>query len=82
MVLATDCARILIEHMGHDWSGKIKPLATRINSLADKSLNPHRALLQLFRITASLAKTDERVMITETNLETLIQLCGTSDPFA
>ena len=82
MVVATDCARILAEHMGHDLSGKIKPLANRIISLAGKSLNPHRALLQLFRITASLAKTDERILITETNLETLIQLCGTSDPFA
>jgi [glutamine synthetase] adenylyltransferase / [glutamine synthetase]-adenylyl-L-tyrosine phosphorylase len=82
MVVATDCARILTEHMGHEWSGKIKPLANRIISLADKSLNPHRALLQLFRITASLAKTDERVFITETNLDTLLQLCGTSEPFA
>ena len=82
MVVATDCARVLTDYMGHDWSGKIKPLANRIVALADKSLNPHRALLQLFRITASLAKTDERVLITETNLETLLQLCGTSDPFA
>jgi glutamate-ammonia-ligase adenylyltransferase len=82
MVVVTDCARVLTEYMGHDWSGKIKPLANRIDALADKSLNPHRALLQLFRITASLAKTDERVLITETNLETLLQLCGTSDPFA
>ena len=82
MVVATDCARILAERMGAEWSGRIKPLAKRIISLADKSLNPHRALLQLFRITASLAKTDERVSITETNLDTLLQLCGTSEPFA
>ena len=82
MVVATDCARILTERMGPNWSGKIKPLANRIISLADKSLNPHRALLQLFRIAASLAKTDQRALITETNLETLLQLCGTSDPFA
>lgn len=81
MVVATDCARVLAEHMGHDWSGKIKPLANRIISLAAKSLNPHRALLQLFRITASLAKTEQRVFITETNLNRLLQLCGTSDPF-
>lgn len=82
IVLAMDCARVLTECMGSGWSGKVKPLANRIISLADKSLNPHRALLQLFRITASLAKTDERVFVAETNLETLIQLCGTSDPFA
>jgi glutamate-ammonia-ligase adenylyltransferase len=82
MGVATDCARVLTEHMGAEWSGRIKPLANRIISLADKSLNPHRALLQLFRITASLAKTDERVLVTETNLEALLQLCGTSEPFA
>ena len=81
-VVAMDCARVLTEHMGPEWSGRIKPLANRIITLADKALNPHRALLQLFRITASLAKTDEHVLITEMNLETLLQLCGTSEPFA
>jgi len=82
MVVAMDCARVLAERMGPAWSGKIKQLANRIIALAGKSLNPHRAMLQVFRITASLAKTDERVSITETNLETLLQICGASDPFA
>jgi len=82
MVVAMDCARILADHMGSKWSGKIKQLANRIISLAHESLNPHRAMLQVFRITASLAKTDQHVSITETNLETLMQLCGASDPFA
>ena len=82
MVVAMDCARVLAERMGPDWSGKIKPLAEHIIALADKSLSPHRAMLQLFRITASLAKTEERVWISETNLETLLQLCGASDPFS
>src|SRR5215213_1336902 len=81
-VVAMDCARVLTDRMGPEWSGRIKPLAKRIISLADKTLNPHRALLQLFRITASLAKTDERVSISNTNLDTLLQLCGTSEPFA
>ena len=82
MGIAMDCARVLAERMGAGWSGRIKPLAERILALADKSLNPHRAQLQLFRIAASLAKTDQRVSISETNLETLLQLCGASDPFA
>ena len=81
-VVAMDCARVLTDRMGPQWSGRIKPLANRIISLADKTLNPHRALLQLFRITASLAKTEERVLISDTNLDTLLQLCGTSEPFA
>ena len=82
MIVAMDCARILAERMGPGWPGKINQLASRIIALADKSLNPHRAMLHLFRVTASLAKTDERVLISETNLETLLQLCGASDPFA
>ena len=82
MIVATDCARVLAERMGQNWSGRIKPLASRILSLADESLNAHRALLQLFRVTASLAKTEQLVLVSETNLEMLVQLCGASDPFA
>ncbi|HJS23088.1 MAG TPA: hypothetical protein VJ751_01875 [Pyrinomonadaceae bacterium] len=82
MVIAIDSARILAQRMDSKWEGKTKSLANWILSLAGKSLNPHRALLQVFRVSASLAKTDQRFVITETNLETLVQLCGTSDPFA
>ncbi|HEX7773905.1 MAG TPA: hypothetical protein VF435_15900, partial [Pyrinomonadaceae bacterium] len=82
IALAMDSARILAQRMDSKWEGKIKPLANLILSLAGKSLNPHRALLQVFRVSASLAKTDQRFVITETNLETLLQLCGVSDPFA
>jgi glutamate-ammonia-ligase adenylyltransferase len=82
MALAMDSARILAQRMDSKWEGKTKPLANLILSLAGKSLNPHRALLQVFRVSASLAKTDQRFVITETNLETLLQLCGVSDPFA
>jgi glutamate-ammonia-ligase adenylyltransferase len=82
MVVARDCARVLAERMGPAWSGNISQLAHRIVALANNSLNSHRAMLQIFRVTASLAKTDEHILISETNLETLMQLCGASDPFA
>ena len=82
MAVAIDSARILAQRMDSKWEGKTKPLANLILSLAGKSLNPHRALLQVFRVSASLAKTEQRFVITETNLETLLQLCGVSDPFA
>jgi [glutamine synthetase] adenylyltransferase / [glutamine synthetase]-adenylyl-L-tyrosine phosphorylase len=68
--------------MDQAWSGSVKSLATKLLSLARKSLNPHRAMLQVSRIAASLAKTEKRFVITETNLATLVQLAGTSDPFA
>ena len=80
--IALGCARVLVQHMDHAWSTKVKSLAALLISLAGKSLNPHRALLHLFRITASLEKTDKRLRITEANLATLLQLCGVSDPFA
>jgi hypothetical protein len=51
-----DCARIFAGRMDAHWTAKLKTLAQHILSLADKSLNSHRALLQLFRIGASLAK--------------------------
>lgn len=50
-------------------------------SLARRTLNPHRALVQLARIAASLDKTEQHVTITRANLEALIQLCGSSETF-
>ena len=82
MAVAMDCARIFAARMDAHWTAKLKTLAQRILTLADKSLNRHRALLQLFRIGASLAKTEHEFVVTEPNLESLIELCGTSDPFA
>jgi glutamate-ammonia-ligase adenylyltransferase len=72
--LATASARILASHISSD--------INHLLSLARETLNPHRALLQLSRITASLEKLDQHLAITEANLETLVQLCGSSDSFA
>jgi glutamate-ammonia-ligase adenylyltransferase len=80
MALAMESARVFAERM--DKSRSLKSLATFVLTLAGRSLNPHRALLQTSRIAASLAKTDKRLVITETNLATLIELSGASDPFA
>ena len=86
MALAMESARVFAERSEQARSeikaGKVKPLAGLLLSLAGKSLNPHRAMLQISRIAASLAKTDKRFVITERNLETLVQLAGASDPFA
>ena len=53
-----------------------------IQSLARESLNSHRALLQSSRIAASLEKLDKQLHISERNLKSLMQLCGSSDAFA
>jgi len=52
-----------------------------IQTLAIQSLNPHRALVQASRIAASLEKTDRQFEISDANLTSLIQLCGSSDAF-
>ena len=78
--LAVESARVFAERM--DQAGDVKSFASLLLSLAKESLNPHRALLQVARIAASLAKTEKRFVITQTNLETLVQLSGASDPFA
>jgi len=78
--LAMVSARVLASYMAE--RGATKVLADRLLSLANKSLNPHRALTQLARITASLEKTDRHFLISEANLAALLQLCGSSDSFA
>ena len=60
MALAMESARIFAERMDQVRSGRVKSLATLLLSLAGKSLNPHRAMLQVSRIAASLAKTEKR----------------------
>ncbi len=68
--------------MDKTWENKIKSLASLLLSLARKSLNTHRALVQAARIAASLEKTDRHIQISQTNLAALMQLCGSSDSFA
>ncbi len=79
--LALASARVLASHFDERWMANPKGLAKLLRSLAEKSLNLHRALVQLARITASLDKAERQIRISETNLETLVQLCGSSDSF-
>src|SRR6185503_4253683 len=80
--LAMSSARVFASHMDQRWEGSPRLLANYLRKLADRSLNSHRALLQASRIAASLEKTEGRLVISEANLETLLQLCGSSDAFA
>lgn len=75
-LLATTSARVFATHSEEKFNKRT------IQLLANESLNPHRALVQASRIAASLEKTDPQVEISETNLNSLIQLCGSSDAFA
>jgi glutamate-ammonia-ligase adenylyltransferase len=80
--LAMSSARVFASHMDQRWESNPRELANYLRKLADRSLNPHRALLQASRVAASLEKTEGRLVISEANLETLLQLCGSSDAFA
>lgn len=74
--LATAAARVFTAHAATRITKRM------VQSLANQSLNPHRALVQASRIAASLEKTDRQLQISETNLTSLLQLAGTSDGFA
>jgi len=80
--LAMSSARVFASHMDQRWESNPRELANYLRKLADRSLNPHRALLQASRVAASLEKTEGRLVISEANLETLLQLCGSSEAFA
>jgi glutamate-ammonia-ligase adenylyltransferase len=74
--LAATSARVFVSH------SEAKLTKRSIQSLANQSLNPHRALVQASRIAASLEKMDRQLQISDANLTSLIQLCGSSDGFA
>jgi glutamate-ammonia-ligase adenylyltransferase len=82
LTLATASARVFAAHMDSTWQANPKSLTSLLLSLANRSLNPHRALVQAARIAASLEKTDRHLLISETNLDVLLQICGSSDYFA
>src|SRR6185295_11169278 len=69
--LAMSSARVFASHMDQRWESNPRELANYLRKLADRSLNPHRALLQSSRVAASLEKTEGRLVISEANLETL-----------
>ncbi|HEU4433929.1 MAG TPA: hypothetical protein VFR51_11065, partial [Pyrinomonadaceae bacterium] len=74
--LATASARVFASHTESKLNKRL------LQSLANQSLNPHRALVQASRIAASLEKTDRQIEISDANLTSLMQLCGSSDAFA
>jgi glutamate-ammonia-ligase adenylyltransferase len=74
--LAMTIARVFAAH-GFDPTN-----VSSLLSFASESLNPHRALVQAARIAASLEKTDRQLHLTQTNLRTLMRVCGSSDSFA
>ena len=80
--LALSAARVFVLYMDQRWESRPRSLANLLLKLARTALNPHRALVQVSRIAASLEKTERHFPISEANLETLLQLCGTSDSFA
>jgi [glutamine synthetase] adenylyltransferase / [glutamine synthetase]-adenylyl-L-tyrosine phosphorylase len=76
LTLAMSAARVFAAHMN-------EPLNPQsLLTYAAESLNPHRALVQAVRIAASLEKTDRPLVLSQTNLQTLLRVCGSSDSFA
>jgi glutamate-ammonia-ligase adenylyltransferase len=78
--LALSAARVFVEHINEP--ANVKTVAQWFLSFAAETLRPHRALVQATRVAASLEKTDRRLHLTQTNLRTLMRVCGASDSFA
>jgi glutamate-ammonia-ligase adenylyltransferase len=76
--LAKAAAKIFEDHLNEDRSSLREVLLKG----ARESLNPHRALLQVARIAASLEKTNENLQFQLIHFRNLITLCGSSDFFA
>ena len=80
LALAISAARVFVLHLGE--IANVESTAQLLLSFANDSLNPHRALVHATRIAASLEKTDRRLHLSQTNLRTLLRVCGSSDFFA
>ena len=79
--LVTAAARVFQQHLREPM---LTPelLAQHIHDAATDSLNSARALAHAVRIAESLEKTELQLSLTDTNLSTLMTLCGSSDFFA
>jgi len=76
--LAIAASRIFQEHLVDD---RLSVRDLLLNE-AEQSLNPHRALLQVARIAASLEKTTDNLQFQSVHFRNLVTLCGSSDFFA
>jgi glutamate-ammonia-ligase adenylyltransferase len=86
LALALSAARVLALHLSASDSmtsaSEAQSVGVALRSFANLSLNPHHALVHAARIAASLEKTDRQLHLTQTNLRTLMRVCGASDFFA
>jgi glutamate-ammonia-ligase adenylyltransferase len=80
LLLALTAARVFAAHLQEP--ANVKSVTQLLLSFASESLNPHRALVQTARVAASLEKTDRQLHLTQSNLRTLLRVCGSSDSFA
>jgi glutamate-ammonia-ligase adenylyltransferase len=77
--LALSAARVFVAHL-QDGS-TVESVGASLLSFASAALNPHRALVHVSRIAASLEKLDRQIHLSQTNLQTLMKVCGSSEFF-
>ena len=80
--LANAAARVLRDHISVKEPLEVSELNEMLVRQAREALNPHRALLQIARIAASLEKTSADLQFEWLHVKNLITLCGSSDFFA
>jgi glutamate-ammonia-ligase adenylyltransferase len=59
----------------------IRSLEALLSAAALDSLNPHRAMMLTARVAASVDKSENRIQLTENNLQGMVRLCGASELF-
>ncbi len=78
-------ARIFLSHLLPSEIGpqlpKVEPLAGLLRETAQNSSNPHRAMMFVARVAASLDKSEGRIQFSENNFVALARLCGASEFF-
>ena len=74
-------SRVFRRHL-QDESSNARSLEQLLYESANQSLNPQRSLVQATRVAESLEKTDQQLGLSETDVEMLMTMCGSSDFFA
>jgi [glutamine synthetase] adenylyltransferase / [glutamine synthetase]-adenylyl-L-tyrosine phosphorylase len=78
-------ASIFVKHLAGPGPGNaeldLAALTSELRTAANRSLNSHRALSFAMRVASSLDKESEPEAITESEINSLVQICGASEFF-
>jgi glutamate-ammonia-ligase adenylyltransferase len=78
-------ARIFVSHLSRvemdSQAASVESLARLLRERVHESANPHRAVMLIARVAASLEKSEGKIEVTQSSLAGLARLCGVSEFF-